>query len=283
MQVEMIKGKNKLFNEIRNYSFEKDNSDYSNKVNLLENAINNSVNNILKENSQVHLAYSGGVDSSLILIKILRQSKFGHSIIAHTIGSKDEPDILYSKKFIKELKGTYRNLYHNIHIMKISKEEIDKSNEILGVNQDFPDNYYMLMKAISSYTKKIVCCDCIDELLGGYHAHRNPKKYFLNYESKKSLEENKNEALKHFMSKLIPEHLSILDKFSSHFNIDVYLPYGDKEVINCCKKFSVDELVDGTDRKKPIYEIAKRNEVSQEILERRKYGLVSAFNVLGKP
>ncbi len=275
----MIKGKNKLFNEIKNYSLKKNNSDYNDKVDLLENAISNSVDTILRKNSQIHLAYSGGVDSSLILLKILRQSKLRHPVIAHTIGARNEPDIVYSKKFIKELKKRYINLFHNIHIMKISKDDINKSNEILRVNQDFPDNYYMLMKTISSYTKKIVCCDCIDELLGGYHAHRNPEKYFPNYDPKKDLKENRAEALKYYMSKLIPEHLSILDSFSSHFSTDVLLPYGNKEVINCCSKFSINELVDHTNRKKPIYEIAKRNNIPKEILERRKYGLVSAFNV----
>ncbi len=275
----MIKGKDELFNEIKNYSLKKDNSCYKEKIDLLEDALIDSVSNILKENPQIHLAYSGGVDSSLVLVKILRQSKFGSAVIAHTIGSKDDPDMFYSKEFIKKLKGIYKNLYHNMHIMKISEEDTDKSNEILKVKHDSPDNYYMLMKAISLYTKKIVCCDCIDELLGGYYAHRDPKGYFPNYDPKKDLEENRVEALKYYMSRLIPEHLFMLDVFSSHFDVDVFLPYGDKEVINCCSKFSIDELVDDDNRKKPIYEIAKRNKIPKEILERRKYGLVSAFNV----
>lgn len=275
----MIKGKNDLFSRIKNYSLNHDSRDnYEDKVNSLEKAIDNSIKKILKENSEIHLAYSGGIDSSLILIKILKQHP-NLSLFAHTIGSENEPDILHSQKSVQKLKKEYQNLKHVLHIKNISDEDINKSNEVLGLNQDFPDNYYMLMKAIAPHTKKIVCCDCIDELLAGYYAHRNPKEYFINYNSKKNLKENRIEALNYFMSRLIPDHLSILNTFSSYFNIKVFLPYGDEEVINCCSKFNINELVDDVNRKKPLYKIGKRNNTNREILERRKYGLVSAFNV----
>jgi len=275
----MIKEKNSLFSRIENYSLNQNTQDnYENKINSLEKAIDNSVKKILKENSEIHLAYSGGIDSSLILIKILKQYP-NLSLFAHTIGSESEPDILYSQKSVQKLKKRYKNLKHVLHIKNISDEDINKSNEILGLNQDFPDNYYMLMNAITPHIKKIICCDCIDELLAGYYAHRNPKEHFINYDPEKSLEENRIGALNYFMSRLIPDHLSILDKFSSYFDIKVSLPYGGKEVINSCSKFNINELVDDVNRKKPIYKIGQRNNISREILERRKYGLVSAFNV----
>jgi len=80
------------------------------------------------------------------------------------------------------------------------------------------------------------------------------------------------------VEKLIKNHLLVLNKISSHFNIEVFLPYGHEIVMDCASKFNVNELIDNNKRKKPIYDIAKRNNVSQEILERRKFGLVSAFD-----
>jgi hypothetical protein len=89
----------------------------------------------------------------------------------------------------------------------------------------------------------------------GYYAHEN------------------DGADERFMDELIPAHLEILDKCSSYFGLTVFLPYGDKRVFNAASMFDVDKL----ERKLPIYTIGKRIEVPQKILERKKLGLISAF------
>ncbi|MBU4308749.1 MAG: hypothetical protein KJ566_03060, partial [Nanoarchaeota archaeon] len=94
----------------------------------------------------------------------------------------------------------------------------------------------------------------------------------------KTLEENRKFALKYFMANLIPDHLKILDIFSNYFNFNVWLPYSDKEVMKATENFSVNELIANESRKKPIYAIARIQNIPEEIINRRKYGLVSALN-----
>ncbi len=242
--------------------------DYNQKIGFLECAIDNSIKSILENKSDIHLALSGGVDSSLILVKFLKYADSRIPIVVHTIGSrKDHPDVEYSERLVTSLKKNYPNLSHNLEIMNISKDDLKNSNEILKITQHFPSNYYMLMKAISLKTNKIVCGDCIDELMGGYYSHTDPKKF-----------KTRKEAFEYFMSRLIPDHLSILDKISTNFNIEVILPYGSKEVMESANIFNTGELINHKNRKKPIYDLARKNDLPKAILNRRKYGLVSALD-----
>lgn len=265
----MIINKEELFERIENYQFEKDTGfNYPKKINRLEKAIDNSIREIceevLKTDKEVNLSYSGGVDSSLILVKLL--SLFPEeNINAVTIAKREDyPDVKYSEEFVKKIQREGRKIKHNVHLTEISPQDIKESNNILGKKGEKVDNYYMLMKILSNQdVKKVVGGDVIDELMGGYYAHsKNPR--LTTFEE--------------FMSKLIPNHLEILDKMSTHFGIEVFLPYGSKEVMYCASKFFLGELVKRDKRKRLIYEIARKNNVSQEIIERRKYGLVSAFD-----
>ncbi|KKK76045.1 hypothetical protein LCGC14_2867610, partial [marine sediment metagenome] len=49
-------------------------------------------------------------------------------------------------------------------------------------------------------------------------------------------------------------------------------------VMAAAAAFAVPEMVDAEHRKKPVYEIARRLGVPSGVLDRRKYGLVSAFH-----
>ncbi len=277
----MIHRREDLFQRIRDHKFGVEcGLDYKLKVNLLENAVDTSIKTICEAigaNQEVHLGYSGGVDSSLVLVKLLHHLGREVPLVAHTIGSRDDlPDIVHARRFIEALKNEHSNLSHMVKIMQPSEHDIEKSNEILGVKKNRPDTYFMLMKAVMPHTRKLVCCDCIDELAGGYYAHRDPQKLPV-YDSEESVDENRAGALRFFISKLVENHLRPLDAFSSAFGVEIFLPYGTKGVMDCATIFTVGELVDDNERKKPIYVLAKKNGVSKEILERRKYGLVNAF------
>jgi len=284
----MINQRDDLYKRIREYEFNIDctSPGYNAKLDLLESAIDDAIKEICQKilssgSELLHLGYSGGVDSSLILVKMLEHFE-GHPVVAHTIGAKkDFPDIVYSERFIKHLKNTNLNLIHNVHIMQVSDKDTRELNRILCGDMNYPSNYYMLMKAISPIcpeTGQIVSCDIIDELMGGYYAHRNPEKLPC-FDPQRSIVENRLLALGHFMENLIKNHLSILDAMSSYFNVEVFLPYGSEGVMNCASMFNVTEMVDDAERKKPIYALAKRNGVAKYILERRKYGLCSAMNL----
>jgi len=158
---------------------------------------------------------------------------------------------------------------------------IKKANQILEAKfeerRNEPEIYYELLNAIKPATSNLVCGDCIDELLGGYYPHRDPRNLPV-YDKTKAIEENRETALRYFMKVLIPNHLRILNAFSEHFGINVWLPYGDKKVMNAAEKFSVNELVDNKNRKKPLSAVARIKSIPESIINRRKYGLVSAID-----
>jgi asparagine synthetase B (glutamine-hydrolysing) len=135
------------------------------------------------------------------------------------------------------------------------------SNRALGTSSDRADNYYLLMRAVSLHTTMTIGGDVIDELLGGYYAHREGP-----------------EAFPRLLGELGSKHLAPLETCSNAFGVDVHLPYASVPVMLACSRFHPSELVQGDERKRPIYEIARRAGVPQSIQTRRKLGLVSALN-----
>jgi len=281
----MIIDKERLYERIRSHKFSNLNGEpLEKRTNNLNSAIDGSIygirKSILREQDRIHLAYSGGVDSTIVLTTLLDQ---GFPVTTHTIANEEtHPDMTYANEFASELTNRGKDILHRKYLIKESPENIEKANKILkaefrkeGKNKS--ENYYELLDAIKSETSNLVCCDCIDELLGGYYAHRDPSN-LPTYDETKTLEENREAALKYFMNGLIPNHLRRLDAFSKHFGINIWLPYGDKEVMKAAEKFSVDELVDDENRKKPVSAVARIKNIPKSIINRRKYGLVSALD-----
>ncbi len=281
----MIIDKEKLYERIRNHKFfnlngeplEKRVSDLSSKI---DDSIYKIGNSILKEQDRIHLAYSGGVDSAIVLTTLINQ---GFPVTIHTIANeKTHPDMIYASEFASELIDDGKNILHKKYLIKESQENIEKANQILKAEfgegkRNKSENYYELLNTIKPATSNLVCCGCIDELCGGYYAHINPNNLPV-YDKIKTLEENRKSALNYFMSGLIQNHLGRLDVFSKYFGIDIWLPYGNEEVMKAAENFSVNELVDSENRKKPVSAIARIKNIPEVIINRRKYGLVSALD-----
>jgi len=280
----MIIDKDRLYERVRNHKFfNLKGEPLEKRVSDLNSAIDNSIyeigNSILREQDRIHLAYSGGVDSTIVLTTLINQ---GFPVTIHTIANEEtHPDMTYATKFASELINSGKNILHKKYLIKESQENIEKANQILetkfGEGRNKSENYYELLNVIKSTTSNLVCCDCTDELLGGYYAHRKPSNLSV-YDKTKTLEENREAALKYFMDGLIPNHLRILDVFSKHFGINIWLPYGDEKVMKAAENFSVNELVDNKNRKKPISAVARIKNIPESIINRRKYGLVSALD-----
>ncbi len=280
----MIIDKESLYERIKNHKFFNLNVESLEKrITDLNSAIDYSIymvgNSILKKQDRVHLAYSGGIDSTIILTTLLN---YGFPVTIHTIASEEtHPDMINAKEFASELINKGKDVSHKRYLIKESSKNIEKANKILekkfkkGINKS--ENYYELLNVIKPAPSNLVCGDCIDELLGGYYSHRDPKNLPV-YDKTKTLEENRETALKYFMNGLIPNHLRILDAFSEHFEINVWLPYGDEKVMKVAEKFSVNELLDDENRKKPISAVARIKKIPESIINRRKYGLVSALD-----
>ena len=281
----MITDKERLYERIRSHRFSNSNGEpLEKRISDLNSAIDDSAygigNSILREQDRVHLAYSGGIDSTIVLATLINQ---GFPVTIHTIADKEtHPDMVYASEFASGFIKRGKNLLHRKYLIKESPESIGKASQILeaefGVERiSKPEIYYELLNAIKPATPNLVCCDCIDELLGGYYAHRDPSNLPV-YDEAKTLEENREAALKYFMNGLIPNHLRNLDVFSKYFGVRVWLPYGDERVMKAAENFGVNELVDDENRKKPVSAVARIKGIPESIINRRKYGLVCALD-----
>lgn len=223
-------------------------SPYLVKLEILSNALECTLQSMKSlVGDPLHLALSGGMDSTLLLYRLLRMA---HSVEAHTMANTEQhPDMAYARMAV--LEAPKKIPWHQ-HIVTPPSE----------VGQDVSDLYIPLMQKVSKFTTEILCGDCIDELLGGYYSHQT--------EGESELAARKN--------RLIPEHLDRLDAASSRFGVGVWLPYGNPEVIRACSQFTFSELVDSETRKRPLYDLAAQIGVPTRIRLRRKYGLCSALD-----
>ena len=185
----MIYNKEAIYERINNYKFNLKSfwSNYQEGLSGLEKAISESISlgtclpiteEFAKDSKipEFHIALSGGIDSSTALMKILQTAPNQSKVVAHTIATReDHPDVIYSKELAEKVKNIYKNLNHNVHILKVGAEDIKDVQKVFGI-QDVSQciTTYMLVKTLSKYSDKIILCDTIDEQLCGYYPHSHP-------------------------------------------------------------------------------------------------------------
>jgi len=212
----------------------------------------NTLREILKELNVDCLAYSGGIDSTVMLAIMCRVFD---KVYTYTISSRaNHPDVLFARQGSK-----FSKFYKTIHrefIVAPTHKESDVFNGDNAVRQ--------LFELLPSHTNKIICCDGIDEFMCGYYDHQ----------------ENTEERYKHYLSRLLPDHLIPLHNNSG--DIKVFEPYLDERLINIFRNIPLSEKVDSKNRKKIMFKIAFELGVPKEIIERNKYGFVDAFEKYDK-
>jgi len=186
---------------------------------------------------------SGGVDSSLLLYYM---TKIFEKVNCFTIaGFVDHPDVVHAKIITDRLLA-----FHNILIT----EEKDDKEDFQG--DSYVRRFYVWLGELK--ISSIVVGDGVDEFNGGYYDHlRFGEKAYFDY-----------------LERLVSEHLIPLEKNSN--NIKVYLPYLDQELINMFNFLPLEERFDKESRKKVIYNLAIKNNLPVEIMERNKYGFCDA-------
>lgn len=196
-----------------------------------------------------HLAYSGGIDST-IMLAILRQ--IYKKVYTYTISSRgDHPDILFARF------GSVRyDTEHHEFIVEPTNVETDKFNGDNAVRQFFEN--------VSKHTDKIITCDGVDEFMCGYYAHRDCTK----------------ETYEYFLNALTPNHLIPLNDASK--DVKVYVPYLDRGMMYIYRNIPLDAKVDEINRKKIMVKIAEYLGIPREIIERNKYGFCDAFREVNK-
>ncbi len=211
-------------------------------------SILDTIYNILENININHLAYSGGIDSTLMLLLLSESRK---RINTYTISSREShPDIQFAR-----FGSSFFNSKHKEFIV----EETFKSTDIFK-----GDNVVrQFFESVSKYTDKIICCDGIDEFMCGYYDHipRSQERY------------------SYYLSRLLPDHLIPLDKNSG--KVKVYLPYLDDRLINITKNITLDKKVEDDVRKKIMVDMCyyynQYNSFPEEIINRNKYGFCDGF------
>ncbi|MFH1503525.1 MAG: hypothetical protein ABIE36_02620, partial [Candidatus Diapherotrites archaeon] len=95
----MIIDKDRLYERIRNHRFfNLKGEPLEKRVSDLNSAINKSIhdigNSILKKQDRIHLAYSGGVDSTIVLASLIDQE---FPVTIYTIANEEtHPDMVYA-------------------------------------------------------------------------------------------------------------------------------------------------------------------------------------------
>ena len=114
------------------------------------------IKNVLLKLNVSHLAYSGGIDSTIMLVLMLEV--YGN-INTYTISSRnDHPDICFSRMGVEKYKTN-----HYEFIVQPNHSEIDVFPGDNAVRQ--------LFENVGTYTNEVVCCDGIDEFMCGYYDH----------------------------------------------------------------------------------------------------------------
>ena len=189
------------------------------------------------------LSFSGGLDSSLLLYHLL---DMGRSVRTFTMTcDANHPDMLYAKASIHTFKEQFGGRV-------ISRWSVVP--EVYG--DDLVRAFY---DDIAQWTDSIITGDGVDEFMCGYYAHQADPREEVYYTNLRLLQER---------------HLAPLDENSG--STRVYLPYMDKRFIHLMAQIPLEAKVDLYSRKKVLVELA-RNKLSQEIIERKKYGFGTQY------
>ncbi len=203
-----------------------------------------TLHKVLEKINVNHIAYSGGVDSSVLLCLL---TNIFEEVNTYTIASRDtHKDVEFAR-----LGSSYYGSKHKEFIVSPTSAPTDEFTGDNAVRQ--------LYENIFGMTDELVCGDGIDEFMCGYHKH-------------KDLE---IETYKYFLGDLLPGHLLPLNLNSA--GTKVYLPYLDSDMIDLYRMIPLEFKVDSNNRKKVMSAIAEHLGVPRSIIYRHKYGFIDAF------
>ena len=203
----------------------------------------------------------------------LRKNFPEYEIVTFTIGgSEKHPDVVAARIVAKKYQ-TKHNEYIPVPkeigdaMIEYSERKNVFSEDLKKASETGDFDTYLLYKYISKFSPKVILAhDGIDELLGGYPQHRWNDGY----------EEKKQNFIKYW-EELIPGHIDPLNEATKHFNIDVLYPYLDKTIIDIISRIPLDSRTTKEGSKIPLREIARKLNVPNEIIERKKEGRVGAL------
>jgi len=245
--------------------------DETNYVEKLKDLLKESLKKLIKDEEELAIALSGGVDSS-ILAKLLKDLKIKPK--AYVVGIDDCHDFSSAEDVAKELglklkkvKLKEKEIEENLGVQaKILKKLYDKNREKIkpetpekklnpvSVSSNFP------LFFVEKYAKEkyIISGLGADTILGGFF---------------KYLELNKKDSIKQIEkeTKALLEFDYLEDvETAKYFDKEILMPFLDKDVVEFCLKLPYELKIKDKERKYILRRLAKRIGLSDESAFRKK-------------
>lgn len=234
----------------RGAEFDFDLKEPKNIKELMTEKVKENLDQIPKEEKQIGVLLSGGIDSSIIsaiLLQLKKENYFDQDLLFFSINNGE--DAKYIEIFEKAFGISSTRL--NYDLSEMSDEEMKK---VLWINETpvdlgslFPT--YVLFKELHDQNLHYIFTgDGPDELFGGY-------KRIDEYDSQ----------LSDIFYELSFYHFPRLEKFARHFGLVLKMPWGDEDVVRLAVN------LDPEDRKhKKIIKESFKGMIPDEIINREK-------------
>jgi len=231
----------------------------------LKNALVDAVKEIVKEESSLAVAFSGGIDSSLLAQLC---TNIGTKVTLLTVGFPGSPDIEFSKMIARKL-----GLPHKV--LELEKEDFHNKQRYIYQKLDCGNTshienciafFYLGMLARQNGLGLILTANGCDELFCGYDRFR-------------SIYEYGNARIMQLIHEKIENELILMNEVGTiitEFGIKAKHPFLSEKFISVALRISIDNKIRGDDdfiRKHILREVAVKIGVPQEAAAKPKKAL----------
>lgn len=231
----------------------------------LKNALVDAVKEIVKEESSLAVAFSGGIDSSLLAQLC---TNIGTKVTLLTVGFPGSPDIEFSKMIARKL-----GLPHKV--LELEKEDFHNKQRYICQKLDCGNTshienciafFYLGMLARQNGLGLILTANGCDELFCGYDRFR-------------SIYEYGNARIMQLIHEKIENELILMNEVGTiitEFGIKAKHPFLSEKFISAALRISIDNKIRGDDdfiRKHILREVAVKIGVPQEAATKPKKAL----------
>ena len=222
----------------------------------LFDTLDNSVKSLIKDYEKIPVAFSGGIDSSILTYLV---SKYTEPIL-FCFGFENSYDVRNAKKSAELLNLKLNVIYFDkIDLKKYLKKTINilKTENKLKIDLNLP--FVILSEELQKRDyKNIVLGQGSDELFAGYNKHKETD----------DLEEDLFQDIKNIAETNLKYNKQVFDCFG----IDIICPFLEKEVVKLAIKISPNlKIKNGVN--KYILREAFKNHLPEEILTQNKKAL----------
>lgn len=259
---ELVPLKNQLFMD-KSFSKGRFSENKADLKNLIKESLIKSVEKRVNSLKRVGIPFSGGVDSTLLVVLC---NDLGVETELYTVGSEGSPDLNFAMKVAE-------HMGHSIHT-RIVDEELVRNYTPLVLNAIEEWNLMKLGVGMTAYLaaemarengiQVLLSGQGADELLAGYHR-------YLNFNTQNKIDAQKN--LENDVKNLYHVNLERDEKVSMAHSVELRVPYLDLNFVNITLNTPLKYKIHGSNdrlRKCILREVAKDLGVPQEIVKRPK-------------